>query len=131
MMRAFNELENIDIAPDVHERALRTLLATEELGRVFIAEVGGSVVGYAVLTFNYDLEYGGRDAFLTEVFLTLETRGHGQGRALLRSLERAAHELDVKAIHLLVRPENAVARRLYASAGYTEPARILLGKSLV
>jgi hypothetical protein len=30
-----------------------------------------------------------------------------------------------------VRPENAVARRLYASAGYTEPARILLGKSLV
>jgi ribosomal protein S18 acetylase RimI-like enzyme len=80
------------------------------------------------VTFNWDLEFGGRDAFLTELYLVASARGTGLGTHALRAIERASVALDVKALHLLVRPENTVARRLYAAAGYVSPPRLLLGK---
>jgi len=130
MMREFNRLENIDVDPMLHRRALETLLGRPDLGRVFLFESSGAVLGYAVLTFNYDLEFAGRDAFLTEVFVAGPFRGMGHGKHILREIERAAAADDVKAIHLMVRPENTIAQRLYAASGYSPPSRMMLGKVL-
>jgi ribosomal protein S18 acetylase RimI-like enzyme len=53
----------------------------------------------------------------------------GLGRLALASEEQAkAHAAH--ALHLMVRPENAAARRLYERARYTQPARIFLTKEL-
>src|SRR6266852_2577253 len=69
MMHEFNRLEDIEVDRVLHREALGTLLRRPDLGCVFLFESSGSTLGYAVLTFNYDLEYAGRDAFLTELFL--------------------------------------------------------------
>ena len=40
-------------------------------------------VGYLVLTLGYSLEYGGRDAFIDEVYIRSSYRGRGIGTAAL------------------------------------------------
>ena len=89
---------------------------------------GGEVAGYAVLTFGYDLEFSGRDAFLTELFVRRELRGRGIGRRALAAVERQAVTLKARAVHLMVRPENSRAVTLYATAGYEAPRRVMLSR---
>jgi len=36
------------------------------MGRVWLIQYQGQVIGYVILTLGYSLEYGGRDAFIDE-----------------------------------------------------------------
>jgi len=92
--------EGIDVDPVLHREALGRLLRRPDLGCVFLFESSGSTLGYAVLTFNYDLEYAGRDAFLTDLFVAASSRGRGYGGHMLREIERAAVALEVKALSI-------------------------------
>ena len=100
------------------------------LGRVWILEHGSQPVGYAVVTFNFDLELPGLDAFLTELFVVPEHRHRGLARRALMVIEAEAAALDVMRLQLEVRPDNEPARRLYRGLGYRESARLSLGKRL-
>jgi ribosomal protein S18 acetylase RimI-like enzyme len=126
----FNRLEGIVWSPDVGREAVVRLLGDPSLGVVGIAHEADAPIGYFVVTWGYDLEWNGRDAFLTEIYLSAAARGAGRGRMLLAEAERIARESGARALHLMVRDENAVARRLYAGAGYTSPPRIFLTKTL-
>jgi ribosomal protein S18 acetylase RimI-like enzyme len=83
-----------------------------------------------VLTWGYDLEWDGRDAFLTELFLIPEARGHRLGGEAMAHVENVAREHGARALHLMVRDDNVVARRLYARQGYVSPPRTFLSKPL-
>jgi GNAT superfamily N-acetyltransferase len=130
MMEPFNLLEQTPWDPAAKERALRTLLADPSLGVVGILIATDAPVGYFVLTWGYDLEWDGRDAFLTELFLTPEVRGHGLGNQALEHAEALARQHGARALHLMARDENVVARRLYARHGYLSPPRVFLSKQL-
>ncbi len=130
MMVDFNRLESIAWTFERGEAALRSLLGNAELGFVGLAEVDEVTSGYFVLTFGYDLEWNGRDAFLTELYLVPEARGRGLGRALLSAAEATAFARGTRALHLMVRPENAPALALYLKVGFQEPTRRLLTKRL-
>lgn len=49
--------------------AFSTLLSDERLGRVWIVEADSENVGYIVLTLGYSMEYGGRDAYVDDLFV--------------------------------------------------------------
>jgi ribosomal protein S18 acetylase RimI-like enzyme len=87
-------------------------------------------VGYFVVTWGYDLEWDGRDAFLTELFLMAHVRGGGLGKQAMNHVEAAARAHGARALHLMVRDDNDVARRLYSSHGYVSPPRTFLSKVL-
>ena len=130
MMVDFNRLEAIDWTFERGEGALRQLLASPELGFVGLAEEEEALRGYFVLTFGYDLEWNGRDAFLTELYLVPLARGRGFGRRLLLEAEAKAAGRGARALHLVVRPENAPALGLYLTTGFRETERRLLTKPL-
>jgi len=129
MMRDFNHGEEIDVEAARLAPALDRLLREPELGRVLVARRGAALLGYAVLTYGYDLEWAGRDAFLTELYLKPEHRRQGIGDALLSAVESLAQAEGCSALHLMVRPENAAAVKLYAAHGYTQPPRLFLTKA--
>jgi len=130
MMEPFNTLEQTPWEPVAKERALRTLLADPSLGVVGLLAGEGGPTGYFVLTWGYDLEWDGRDAFLTELFLVPEARGRGLGSRALEHAEAVAREHGARALHLMARDENVAARRLYARHGYASPPRVFLSKAL-
>ena len=129
MMAEFNEGEGIDWHPARCEAALRRLLGEPNLGVAGVASVEGDVQGYFIVTWGYDLEFGGRDAWLTEIFVRGEARRRGVGQRLLAAAEAQARAGDARALHLTVRPDNAAARALYERAGYFHNPRHFLSKS--
>jgi ribosomal protein S18 acetylase RimI-like enzyme len=129
-MLDFNREEGIAWSIESGEAPLRRLLESPELGVVGLAERAGACVGYFVVCFSFDLEWGGRDAFLTELFVAPDQRGQGLGSRLLVEAERIARAHGVAALHLAVRRENASALRVYQAAGFADSGRVLYSKPL-
>ena len=129
MMDGFNRSEGIPFTRDGFRAPLRTLLAGPHLGAVLLFE-DAALLGYAVVTWGFDLEFGGRDAFLTELWIEPRFRGHGRGRTALAQVETFAREQGAGALHLGVRHDNAAAVRLYETGGYQDWPRRFMTKLL-
>ena len=127
--RALNRHEGIDVADDALAAALDHLLRDPSLGGVWLIERDRAVVGYAIITFGYDLEFAGRDAWLTEIWVDPDHRGAGVAGAALELLAGEARRLGVRGLHLQVRPDNPAAR-LYHRAGFAEVPRRILSRRL-
>jgi ribosomal protein S18 acetylase RimI-like enzyme len=130
LMEPFNTCEQTPWDPQAKALALKTLLQDATLGVVRLLVSSDGPVGYFVLTWGYDLEWDGRDAFLTELFIEPQARGRGLGSQAMDHVEAVARDYGARALHLMVRNENVVARRLYESHGYVSPPRIFLSKQL-
>jgi ribosomal protein S18 acetylase RimI-like enzyme len=112
------------------EAALRQLLADEGLGRAWVVEWEGTIVGYLVLTWGFSLEFHGRDAFVDEVYVAPAHRARGLGTGLLQAAEAACRERGVRALHLAVERSNERARALYRRSGFRERDQYLMTKRL-
>lgn len=128
LMQSFNSSEGIPWRAEVARLALERLINEPELGFVVTARRGPEdpIVGYGIGTFGYDLEFGGRDAFVTELFVLRPSRGQGIGRSLLRRLLLDLEREGARAVHLLVTPGNAAARSLYDAEGFRSSNRIFM-----
>lgn len=126
---ALNEHEAIALEPAVLEAALERLLRDPTLGGVWLVERDRAVIGYAIVTFGYDLEFNGRDAVLTELWIDPPARGGGAGAAALGLLGPELRARGVQALHLQVRPDNP-ARRLYERSGFVASPRVIMTQRL-
>lgn len=129
MMEAFNRFEGTPWDAQQKESALRTLMGDSNLGLVYLLDGPSGVIGYFVLTWGFDLEWDGRDAFLTELFLVTEARGKKLGGPALAHAEAVSREHGARALHLMVRYDNLPAQRLYARHGFSSPPRLFLTKA--
>jgi GNAT superfamily N-acetyltransferase len=130
LVEAFQADERIPFEPEPARANLRRLLDEPRLGQVLLAEQDGRPIGYAILTYGYDLEFGGMDGYLTDLFLVEEARGRGLGRWLLGQAEAAARAAAVQALHLMVAPQNQRAHHIYHEAGFQVSPRLFLTKLL-
>lgn len=126
---ALNAHEGIAVDPPALEAALDRLLRDPALGGVWLIQRDGAVIGYAIVTFGYDLEFAGRDAFLTELWIDPPERGRGAGGAALALLDPELRTHGVHALHLQVRPDNP-ALRLYRRSGFVDSPRITMTRRL-
>jgi GNAT superfamily N-acetyltransferase len=126
LMRGLYDSDHMRFDEAKAERALAGLLAEPSLGRAWLIESGGVVVGYAVLTLGYSLEFGGRYALLDELFIAESHRGRGMGRQVLGRLEEVCRDLGLMALRLEVGRANRGARRLYERVGFEAHERDLM-----
>lgn len=98
--------------------ALTPLLAGDEHGQVWVAQDGEHLVGYAVLTWGWSVESGGREALLDELYAARS--GAGIGSALVVRCVSAAQEAGARAIFLETEVDNDGARGLYRKHGFSE-----------
>jgi GNAT superfamily N-acetyltransferase len=125
LMRELYECDHMAFDGPRARRALAELLAEPAFGRAWLAVAGGEVIGYAVLTLGYSLEFGGRFAVLDELFILESRRGQGAGRQVLLRIEKAGRALGLHAIRLEVSRTNR-ARDLYRRVGYEAHDRDLM-----
>jgi len=118
LMQGLYVFDHMPFDPARARGALVVLLADSSRGRVFLIEVRGEAVGYAVLTLGYSLEFAGRYALLDELFILEAYRGRGAGRQVLGFLEAVSRSLGVQALRLEVARANRGARDLYAKMGF-------------
>jgi len=130
LMQEFYAEAGYALNPDRARAAFLPLLAPGRLGQVWLGEVDGQVAGHLVLTFCYSMEYGGRSAFVDDLFVRPSLRNRGVGRALVEQARAICEELDVRAMHLEVARANGPAQAVYRAVGFDSTDRELLTLAL-
>jgi diamine N-acetyltransferase len=129
-VREFWAIERIPFVEPAVRRALGGILARPELGRVVVIELESVPVGYYVLTLGYSLEFGGRDAFVDELYLREPQRSRGLGARALEHAAGLCAELGAGALHLEVDHVNPRARALYERSGFAVHERALMTRRI-
>lgn len=91
---------------------------------------GRAVAGYVILSFNYDLEFGGLQGIVTDLFLREKCRGRGLGQEALDAVAEYCRGRGISAIELQVEHDNRVAQGFYRKLGFRRLSRIVMGKDL-
>jgi ribosomal protein S18 acetylase RimI-like enzyme len=106
--------------------AFAAVVTDDRLGHVWLIQAENDDVGYVVVTFSYSMEFGGRNAFLDDLFIRAAFRGAGLGTAALKEVRAFCADRDVRALHLETGRDNVAAQALYRSAGFKVTDRQLL-----
>src|ERR1051326_6750990 len=69
LVMEFHQHENIRVDAQLRTAALQQALAPGGPARILLALNGGEVVGYAIVGFGFSIEFGGRDAFVDEIYV--------------------------------------------------------------
>ncbi len=112
-------------------KALAQLMADELFGAVWAFRRQGEIVGYLVVTFGFSLEFGGRDAFVDELFVLEEYRGRGLGSRALRRAAAHCRRAGIAALHLEIEDGNDQAEALYTRKGFKLHSRRLMTRWLL
>lgn len=110
--------------------SLQQFLNSKHLGHLWALDDEGKVVGYMAVTLGFSFEYGGRDAFLDEIYIDTSHRRRGLGRVAMDTAFEYCERNGVQAIHLEVENHREAARRLYESIGFEAHDRYLMSKHL-
>lgn len=130
LMRAFYDGERLPYDQAVLRRALDALWSEPLHGGAWLARADAEAVGYGILCCGFSLEYGGRDAFVDELYVRPDWRGNGVGNLLLDAMEGSCRASGIGALHLEVDHGNTDGKRLYARRGFVDHDRHLMTKWL-
>ena len=120
-MNAYYEFEEIPFRTVRLRAALGIRLEIPRVGRVWIFPYGHKAVGHAILTFGFDLEFNGRQATITELFIAHEYRSRGLGCKMIKVIERTCRHLGIGALERQVERDNVRAQSLYRETRFPRP----------
>lgn len=130
LVRAYYAYDGIDFDAPKQRAALRGLLNAPAHGESLFILRGGERVGYAVMTLDYSIEFGGLEAFIDELFLVEHARGGGVGGAAVALLKGWCRARGVRSLSVIVEHHNAPALRFYARHGWGTPHRHVLAQPI-
>jgi GNAT superfamily N-acetyltransferase len=122
----------VDFTPDAErqERALRLIVEHPDVGRIYCATDGDTIVGMVSILFTVSTAEGGRAAWLEDMVVHPTRRGQGFGERLLREAIRGARAAGCSRITLLTDASNNSAMRFYGRAGFVRSRMVPLRLSL-
>jgi GNAT superfamily N-acetyltransferase len=126
LVKAYYAFDAIAYDSETLRAALSRLLKNKTLGRVWIIDTGRGLAGYAVLAFSYDLEFGGREAIITDFFVSARYRRKGYGARLLSMIIAFCRRTALYEVELHVTRENRAAMAFYKSFGFVDRRRTVL-----
>jgi len=118
-LSAIMTLERASFPTDAWSEAMMREELASPHSHYVVLESAGRLAGYAGLR----APAGSRDGDVQTIAVAESARGRGNGRELLRTLLRTAHERGVREVFLEVRDDNPVAQALYRSEGFAEVGR--------
>lgn len=110
---------------------LKPLLSDDTRGQVWLildADTTDTAGGYAVVTWSWSLESGGRDCILDEFYV--RERGRGVGAAALAEILTAAAHAGARAMFLETEAHNSRVRRFYSRAGFVREDSVWMSRTL-
>lgn len=99
------------------ETLSRDVLGDAHWLTALVAEVGGSILGYATF-FPHARPFGPRCMYLHHLYVDPEMRGSGIGRRLIEATDSIARALDCDFMVVGTEPNNLAAQAVYAACGF-------------
>ena len=113
MMQDFYAIDNYPMDVEVTKTLFQEFITNEHLGKSWLIYSENEIVGYIILTFIFSFEYGGKIAFLDELFIKETARGKGFGKEAIQFIQGEVPKLSLKLLYLEVEPHNENAQKLY------------------
>ena len=113
MMQDFYAIDNYPMDVEVAKTLFQEFISNEHLGKSWLIYSENEIVGYIILTFIFSFEYGGKIAFLDELFIKETARGKGFGKEAIQFIQHEVPKLSLKLLYLEVEPHNENAQKLY------------------
>jgi|SRR5579883_516897 GNAT superfamily N-acetyltransferase len=126
LVLAYKRFEKIRVNRKSLSQGLDVLLRNPSQGKMWLMECHKKPVGYALLTYNFELEYGGAEGVLRDLFVEKPYRNQGIGSLALYEIEDYCRERGMRAFQLQVPRRNRSAEIFYRKAGFRElPLRVM------
>lgn len=113
MMQNFYAIDNYPMDVEVAKTLFQEFISNEHLGKSWLIYSENKIVGYIILTFIFSFEYGGKIAFVDELFIKETARGKGFGKEAIQFIQGEVSKLSLKLLYLEVEPHNENAQKLY------------------
>ena len=113
MMQDFYAIDNYPMDVEVAKNLFQEFISNEHLGKSWLIYSENEIVGYIILTFIFSFEYGGKIAFVDELFIKETARGKGIGKEAIQFIQAEVPKLSLKLLYLEVEPHNENAQKLY------------------
>ena len=113
MMQDFYAIDNYPMDIEVAKTLFQEFISNEHLGKSWLIYSENEIVGYIILTFIFSFEYGGKIAFVDELFIKETARGKGFGKEAIQFIQQEVPKLSLKLLYLEVEPHNENAQKLY------------------
>lgn len=128
LIQQYYEYDGITFHRAAIERGLLQLLSHPGYGCAGLISTDDEPIGYFVLTYGFDLEFGGRQATLTDLYVVQSCRRSGLGSAALRFVEELLRAQGIGALELQAERDNHEALAFYQRHGFELHDRIPLSK---
>ena len=126
MMQDFYAIDNYPMDIEVAKTLFQEFITHEHLGKSWLIYSENEIVGYIILTFIFSFEYGGKIAFVDELFIKETARGKGIGKEAIQFIQREVPKLSLKLLYLEVEPHNENAQKLYLAHDFVIHNRKLM-----
>ena len=126
MMQDFYAIDNYPMDVEVAKTLFQEFISNEHLGKSWLMYSKNEIVGYIILTFIFSFEYGGKIAFVDELFIKETARGKGIGKEAIQFIQREVPKLSLKLLYLEVEPHNENAQKLYLAHDFVIHNRKLM-----
>jgi GNAT superfamily N-acetyltransferase len=121
------ETEGRALAPDVIGPGVAALLGDPEMGRYWVAESAGQIVGQLMVTYEWSDWRNGGLWWIQSVYIAPDFRRQGVFSALYHHVESlAATEPDVCGLRLYVEDNNHRAQQTYEALGMVKPSYVVM-----
>ena len=126
MMQDFYAIDNYPMDVEVAKTLFQEFISNEHLGKSWLIYSENEIVGYIILTFIFSFEYGGKIAFVDELFIKETARGKGFGKEAIQFIQQEVPKLSLKLLYLEVEPHNENAQKLYLAHDFVIHNRKLM-----
>ena len=129
-IRKYYTYDHIDFDAETLTAAMPELLKNDLNGLAYFVELDNKPVGYFILTYAFDLEFGGRHATVTDLFFEANIRRAGLGTRTLQFIESLCSVQNFSHLLLQVETDNDEAKAFYQKSKFTVLTRHILTKRL-
>lgn len=130
LIREYYRFDEIRFRGAAIKSALERLLKNRKLGSVWILRDGIKAVSYVMLAFTFDLEFGGFEGLVTDLYIDAKYRGRGLGERALKVVDEHCRSQGISTVELQVVEDNEDAQAFYRKIGFKRLNRIVMAREV-
>lgn len=113
MMQDFYAIDNYPMEAEATKKMFQEFITNANFGKAWLIYSDNEIAGYIILTYIFSFEYGGKIAFIDELFIKESARGKGIGKHTIQFIQQESLKLSLKLLYLEVEDHNQSAQKLY------------------
>ena len=121
-----NGQEDDEATHIARQYAVKPLLSGGPEGAVWLIGPTRAPLGYAIVTFGWNLALGGREAWVEDVYVRPSVRRRSIGREVLHAIAVSLRAAEVRALQVRLQASDAIASNFCTNAGFKAPSGTLL-----